>query len=154
MASKYLDKVFYRAAGAALSALPTIGGTYPTMTISGWTEVVGAVAEKAKLGIDADAKSAMGDGTEMVSSEKAPVELTVKNFTKANYDALRSAFLNQKVDVIMLDNEVRTVAYAVQGVRLYPKIDVTGGEEPQIVISGERKAGAGITNAPFVVLGT
>lgn len=154
MASKYLDKVFYRAAGAALSALPTIGGTYPVMTISGWTEVVGAVAEKAKLGIDADAKSAMGDGTEMVSGEKAAVEFSVKNFTKANHDALRTAFINQKVDILMIDNEVRSVAYVAQGVRLYPKLDVVGGEEPVITVSGERKAGAGITNSPFVVLGT
>lgn len=154
MASKFLDKIFYRTAGAALSALPTIAGTYPVMTISGWTEIVGASAEKAKLGIDADQKSGMGDGTEYVSSEKTAVEITVKNFTKANYDTLRTAFLNNKVDILMLDNEVRTVAYAAQNLRLYPKIDIAGGEEPAIVISGERKAGAGITNAPFVILGT
>lgn len=154
MASKFLDKIFYRTAGAALSALPTVAGTYPVMTISGWTEIVGAAAEKAKLGIEPDGKSGMGDGTEYVNSEKAAVEFTIKNFTKANYDALRTAFLNNKVDVIMLDNEVRTVAYAAQNLRLYPKLDITGGEEPTVVVSGERKAGAGITNSPLVVLGT
>lgn len=149
----FVDKVFYRVAATPLTALPSIAGTYPTCTISGWTEMVGEVAEKAKIGRDADGKDAMGDGTDYVGSEKAPVEVTVKNFTVANYNALRTALLNVKVDILCLDNNNRAVCYVAHGIRVYPKFDLTGGEEPMIVIGGERKAGSNVAGL-FVPLGT
>lgn len=152
MAGKFLDKIFYRAAGAALAALPTITGTYPTATVSGWTEIVGAAMDKAKLGMEPDQKAAQADGTERTSSEKAVVEVIVNNFTAANYNTLRSAFLNTKVDILAFDNEDRTTGYAVQGIILQVKPDTVSGEEPKLVLSGERKAGAGITNPPFKML--
>lgn len=154
MSAKMLDKVFYRVAGAALAALPTIAGTYPIATVSGWTALPGAVAEKAKLGMDKDVESPMGDGTTMVSGEKGVVEIAIKDFSVANYGSIRSAFLNQKVDIMAFDNEQRTVAYVVQGVILTPKMEIVSGEEPVIMLSGEKKAGAGISNAPFKPLGT
>jgi hypothetical protein len=149
----FIDKVFYRAAAAPLTALPTIAGTYPTATISGWTEIVGEVAEKAKMGRDAEGKSAMGDGTEYVGSEKAPVGITVKNISVANYATLRTAFLNTKVDIFCFDNNNRAVGYAAHGIRVYPKFEMESGEEPQIVIGGERKAASSVAGL-FVPLGT
>jgi hypothetical protein len=154
MSVKNLDKVFYRAAGAALTSLPSISGTYPTATVAGWIPVPGAIAEKAKFGMDKDVESPMGDGTTMISGEKGIVEVTIKDYSVTNYAAIRSAFLNEKVDIMAFDNEQRTVAYVVQGVILAPKIDTVSGEEPMIVLSGEKKAGAGITNSPFKPLGT
>lgn len=150
---KMLDKLFYRAAGAALVALPTISGTYPTATVAGWTPIPGTIAEKAKFAMDKDTESPMGDGTTMVSSEKGMVEITIKDYSVANYNAIRAAFLNQKVDVMGFDNEQRNIAYVVQGVILTPKTDTVSGEEPFILLSGEKKAGAGITNSPYKPLG-
>jgi hypothetical protein len=151
MSTKFLDQVFYRAAGAALAAIPTITGTYPTAAVTGWTAIVGAAIDKNKLGLDADGKTPQGDGTDRISSEKASVEITVNNFTTANYTTLRSAFLNTKVDICAFDNEDRTVVYVVQGILLYPKPEIQAGEEPKLVISGERRAGAGIANTPFKI---
>jgi len=154
MSAKMLDKVFYRAAGAALASLPAISGTYPTATVAGWTPMPGAIAEKAKFGMDKDVESPMGDGTAMISGEKGIVEVTIKDFSVTNYAGIRSAFLNQKVDIMAFDNEQRAVAYVVQGVILHPKMETVSGEEPMIVLSGEKKAGAGISNSPFKPLGT
>jgi hypothetical protein len=103
--------------------------------------------------MDKDVESPMGDGTTMVSSEKGMVEITIKDYSVANYNAIRAAFLNQKVDVMGFDNEQRTIAYVVQGVILTPKTDTVSGEEPVILLSGEKKAGAGITNSPYKPLG-
>jgi len=150
----FLDRIFYRTAGAPLTALPSITGTYPTATVNGWTEIVGAVAEKPKMSLEPDVKSARGDGTERTDSEKAVVEITVKDFSVANYAALRSAFLNTKVDILAFDNEQRTIAYAAQGIVLSIKLDANSGEAPMIVLSGEKKAGAAATNTPFKPLGT
>jgi hypothetical protein len=48
-----------------------------------------------------------------------------------------------------MDADQPTLCYAAFGVRAYPKIDITGGEEPTLTIAGERKIGAGVTNTPF-----
>lgn len=145
---KYLDKVFYRAAGAALTALPTVTGTYPAITVAGWTEIAGGKIETSKLGLEPE-KSMMADGTEATEGEKGTVEISVKDFTPAQYATLRSALINTKVDVLAIDNDVRTVGYAVQGVILYPAVDITGAESPKLVISGERNAGTSASNTPF-----
>lgn len=150
---KFFDKVFYRAAAAPLTTLPTIGGTFPTATISGWTELVGGIAEKAKIGVEPDVQDAMGDGTTNTSGEKVPVTIMVKDFTVANYGTIRSAFLNQKVDVLMFDNNIRGVVYAAHGIKLHPKLTAEGGTTPVIEITGERKVSSGATS-PFQLLGT
>lgn len=144
MAKRFLSLIFYRAAGALITSANK-GGSYPNYTFSGWTQLVGAVADKAKIGIQDDGKDPMGDGTEKVSGEKIPVEIMIKEFTNANYATLRSAFLNIKVDILMLDPEQPSVGYVAHGLVLYPKLDTTGGEEPVITLSGERKCGAGLS---------
>ncbi|MFA7543515.1 MAG: hypothetical protein WCY84_04000 [Candidatus Cloacimonadaceae bacterium] len=116
MAAKNLDKIFYRSAGATIAALPTISGTYPAATVAGWTPLPGAVAEKPKLGLESEQESERGDGTTAVSSEKAVVEITIHDFSTANYAAIRSAFLNQKVDILAFDNEQRSTELTPSGV--------------------------------------
>jgi len=140
---KHFDRIFYRNAAALITAA-TKGGTYPAYTISGWIPLVGSVAAGAKIGLDADAKDPMGDGTELTVGEKIPVEITVKDFTAANYATIRAAFLNKNVDVLFMDTNQPDVCYAAHGVKLYPKFDGTGGAEPMIVIAGERKCGSGL----------
>lgn len=148
MAKHFFNRIFYRAA-AAITTTATKGGTYPDYTVTDWTPIVGGIADKGKVGLDAESKEVMGDGTELTSAEKANVEIIVKNFTAANYATLRSALINTKLDFLFMDADQPDTCYAAFGVRAYPKIDITGGEEPVITIAGERKVGAGVTNTPF-----
>jgi hypothetical protein len=148
MAKQYFNRVFYRTATTITDAA-TATGTYPDYLVTDWTLLVGGIADKAKLGLDADSKEVMGDGTELTSSEKVPIEITVMNFTAANYATIRAALLNTKLDWLFMDSDQHAVSYAAFGVRAYPKLEITGGEEPKIVIAGERKIGAGVTNTPF-----
>lgn len=143
MAKQFFDRIFYRAAGTPITTA-TKGGTFPEYTIAGWTPLVGAVAEKAKIGISDDGKEVLGNGTEYVGGEKSSVDINVKNFTAANYATLRSAFLNTKVDVLFMDTEQPGTCWAAHGVILYPKIELAGGEEPVINIAGERKVSVGL----------
>jgi hypothetical protein len=146
---KNFDLVYYRAAGAPISTA-TKGGTYPAYTFSGWTPVVGVVAkENTNIGIDKDGVTELGDGTEYVGGEAAPVSVELVGFTGANYATLRGAMINTKLDFMLMDSEQPAVAYAAFGIRAYPKLDLASGEEPKIVVSGSRKAGAGVTNTPF-----
>jgi len=151
MNRQYFKNVYHRTAAAVVSTL-TKGGSYPDYTFSGWTALVGAVADKAKLGLEPDGKDPMGDGTERVSGEQVPVEIGIKDFTGANYGTIRSAFLNAKVDVLFYDPEQPTVAFAAFGVRAYPQLNITSGEDPVITLGGTRKAGAGITGTPFQII--
>lgn len=140
---RHFDRIFYRNA-AALITTATKGGIYPAYTISGWTPLVGEVAAGAKIGLDADVKDPMGDGTERTSGEKIPVEITVKNFSAADYATIRTAFLNKNVDVLFMDTNQPDVCYVAHGVKLYPKLDATSGAEEMIQIAGERKCGSGL----------
>lgn len=148
MAKKYFNQIFYRAAATPITTAKK-GGTYPAHTFSGWTEVVGAVADKSKLGIEPDGDEPLGDGTNYTSGEKVPIEIIVKNFSAANYATLRAAMLNVKLDFMFFDADQPSVAYGAFGVRAYPKLDLVSGEEPTLTITGERKVGAGVTTAPF-----
>lgn len=145
---KYFNRIFYRTAGA-ITAAATRTGNYPDYLITNWTLIVGGIADKGKLGLDADGSEPMGDGTDYTSGEKVPIEIIVKNFTGANYDTLRAAMLNTKLDFLFLDADQPATAYAAFGVRAYPKLDLTSGEEPVINIAGERRVGAGVTATPF-----
>jgi hypothetical protein len=144
MARKYFDRLFYRAAGTPAASL-----VYANDAISGWTKCVGSLAGVKAAGLDADGKDELGDGTELVTSEKVAPEITLKNFTAANAATIRSAFLNVLVDVVVLDSQQISPAYAAWATRLYPKNDIGNDAEPTIVLSGQRKAGAAITNTPF-----
>ena len=145
---KFFNKVYYRAA-AAIITTATKGGTYPDYTFSGWTLLVGGMAE-LKTGIEPDGDEPIDGGSSTYTSgEKSPVEITVNNFTAANFATIRSAFLNVKVDVLLVDSDQPDVGYAVFGVRLHPGLDTTSAAEPKIMLKGERKYGAGVTTLPF-----
>jgi hypothetical protein len=145
---KFFNKVYYRVAAAIITTAAK-GGSYPDYTFSGWTLLVGGVAE-AKTGIEPDGDEPIdGGATIFTSGEKSPLEISVIDFSAANYATIRSAFLNQKVDVLLVDSDQPAVGYAVHGIRLHPALDTTSGAEPKIVLKGERKYGAGVTTPPF-----
>lgn len=137
------NKVFYRAAATPITSA-TKGGTYPDWTFSGWTLLVGAVAEGAMVGIEQGDKGALGDGSELTEGEKLKLSVVVKNFTAANLATIRAALLNVKCDFMVIDSEQPNVAYVVHGIRAYPAPDFTSGKEPTITITGERKVGSGL----------
>ncbi len=153
MAKKFFYKVYYRTAGTIVTAL-TKGGTYPEYTFSGWTALPGLAAEAAKLSPDVDGVEPLGDGSEYATGEKVLGEVKIVGFTAANYGTIRTALLNVKVDLLLVDPDQYTTAYAAFGVRLYPGLTLEGGGEPAITLKGERKYGAGLTAAsvPFQMI--
>lgn len=148
MAKHYFNRIFYRTA-AAITNTATKTGSYPDYNVTGWTAIPGGIAGQGKVGLEDEGKDEMGDGTELTSGEQANVEIVVKEFTSANYSALRTALINKKLDFLFMDADQPSLCYACFGVRAYPKIDITGGETPTITISGLRKVGAGVVNTPF-----
>lgn len=145
---RYFNKIYYRNANAVVTSL-TKGGTYPDYTFTGFTSLVGGQAG-ATVSIEGDGEEPCEGGTTVYTSgEKAPLEITVNNFTAAEYATIRNAFLNVKVDIMLFDSDQPTVGYAVFGTRVHPSLKLVGGEEPKIVISGDRKFGSGLTTPPF-----
>jgi hypothetical protein len=148
---KYFNKVFYRTASSIITTL-TKGGSYPDWTFSGWTLLVGAQGS-IKTGIEADGEEGVdGGATTYISGQKNPLEIEVKNFSTADYNTIMAAFLNKKVDVLLVDSDQISFGYAVFGTRLHPKLEVVSGEEPKITLSGDRKYGSEITTKPFQII--
>jgi len=147
----FLSKVYYRTR-AAIDASLTKGGTYPNYTFSGYTALVGTVAA-LKLPNQGDGEEPSdGGATTYASGMQVPVELTVAEFSVANYNTLKSALHNQLVDIIAIDPDQPTVAYGVYGVRLTVGIEVESGAEPKIIIKGTRKYAGGATTPPWSML--
>lgn len=148
---RFFNKIYYRAAGTIASTL-TKGGTYPDYTFSGWTALVGGMAE-AKIGVESDGDEPQdGGATTYVSGQKTPVEITINNFSAANYGTIRTAFMNVKVDVLLVDADQPETGYAVFGTRLAPSLDLTGSAEPKLVLKGERKYGSEVSTLPFQLI--
>ena len=145
MAVKKFDKVYYRTAATPVSSV-----TYADPP-SGWTAMpAGALlADKAKNNLDKDVTEPLGDGTIYVGSEKAAPEFALINFAAADFGTIRTALINNKVDILLIDSQQKSPAYATWGVRLYPKLDGEGGTEPKITLSGEVSRGIAATNPPF-----
>lgn len=148
---KFFNKIYYRAAGTIVSTL-TKGGTYPDYTIANWTPLVGGIAE-AKIGVESDGDEPQdGGATTYTSGQKTPLEITVNNFSAENYATIRAAFINIKVDVLLVDSDQPALGYAIFGTRLAPALDITGNAEPKITLKGERKYGAEVATLPFQLI--
>lgn len=148
MAVKKFDKVFYRTAATPVSSVAYADPP------SGWTALpAGALlADKAKNNSDKDVVEPLGDGTDYVGSEKSAPEFALINFAAADFGTIRTALINNKVDILLIDSQQKSPAYATWGVRLYPKLEGNGGEEQKITCSGEVKRGITATNPPFTLV--
>lgn len=135
MAVRFYDKVFVRAAGAVFS---TIG---KATLAGGWALLPASirVTQELNLKTEPDVTTAMGDGTDNVGSEAATVDMQLINFTGANLSSLRSAFINQQVDMVVYDSQASGSGWALFGVQLYPAPDVSGGKEQVIKLTGKRR---------------
>lgn len=140
--------VYYRAAGAIATTL-TKGGTYPDYTIANWTRLVGKVLLVGNFGgMEADGQDELADGTQLTQGEKSVASIEVTDFSAAEAGTIRTAFLNTKVDVLVMDPDQPALGMALFGVRLYPKRENPIGGAPKITISGERKFGAAVAALP------
>lgn len=147
MSAKYFKRVLYRSSAAIVSSL-TKTGTYPDYTIAGWTPLVGNVIAAAHTPDKEKEENADGGSTMQVVAEKVATEITISDFTTAEYATVR-ALKNKKLDILFLDPDQPDLAYAVFGVRVYPKPEFAAGETPKIVISGERKYGSSLSTEPM-----
>ncbi len=139
---KFFDKIYYRAAGTPFTTIAQSG-----LAGAGFILLVGAIADKTKNGMEPDAKSEMGDGSQYTESVKCSPEIVVKNFTAANYATILAAFVNTHVDVLFMDSAQPALCSVAWNTVLYPAIDVSG--EAQIKLAGEKKTGVGATALPF-----
>jgi hypothetical protein len=145
---KFYDLIYYRTAASIFSTIAK-GGTYPNYTVSGFTLLPGGKAE-VKSGVEPDGDAlADGGSTTATTGEKAPLEIMVNDFSAANFATIRSAFKNQKVDILLMDSDQPALAVAVFGTRLYPQPDFSSGKEATITLKGDRKYGSGVSNEPF-----
>ncbi len=146
MAVKKFDKVFYRTAATPITTI-----AYSGTTPSGWTALPGtALVAESKADMDKGVSTPIQDGTEYIGSDKANVEITIVNFAVGDLATLRTAFLNNPVDILMIDSDNKAPAYCVWGVRAYPKI--SSEEEPKITISGSKEKSSGASAAPLTLI--
>ena len=133
MAVRFYDKVYARAAGTPVTTIAKLA------LASGWTGIPSTckVTQETILKTEADVTTPMGDGTDNIGSEAATAELQLVNFSGANLESIRSAFVNQNVDLVVYDSHADTVGWALWGVQLYPTPDISGGKEPMIKLSGK-----------------
>jgi len=113
---RFYDKVYVRAAG-------TVFTTYSKSSLnSSWALLPAGVkvTQELTLKTEADVTTAMGDGSDQIGSEAGSAELQLVNFTGANFSAIRSAFLNVAVDLVVYDSKADTAGYALFGGSIIP----------------------------------
>lgn len=148
MSAIFIDRIYYR---------PT--STFPTGTIdvsSGWSKIPAAsnalsgvvIMEKAKSSIEAGVTKKKGNGNTFIESEKTLCEFELAKVAAADYAALRTAFINNDVDVILVDSANPTVGYLNYRVSLYPSGTLEAGNSYKVVCKAEGEQSSGVTNTP------
>lgn len=144
---KKFDKVFYRNAGTPITTIAFSGATP-----SGWTALpANALVETSKVEMDKDVSTELADGTTYVGSDKGDAEIGLVNYAAGDYATIRTAFLNKAVDLLLIDSDDKAPGYCLWGARLYPKL-TAGDGEPKIVLSGDKKRGAGAATTPLTII--
>jgi len=140
---RFYDKVYVRAAGSILTTVAK------SALAAGWALLPAGlkVTQELTLKTEADVSTPMGDGSDQVGSEAATAELQIVNFTGANLTAIRSAFLNVAVDLVVYDSNASSAGYALWGAQLYPAPELVGGKEPVIKLSGKKRYAADMAPA-------
>jgi hypothetical protein len=144
---KYFKRVFYREADEIITSA-TKGGTYPDYTITGWTPVTGNVVAAVLMPDKEVEEDADGGSSMMVVAEKVNVEVTISDFSAAEYATLRG-LKNDKLDILLMDPDQPEVSHAAFGVRVYPKPDFSSKASPKIVLTGQRNYSSSLTTEPL-----
>lgn len=147
MSVRFYDKVYVRNASTPFNTIAkaTLAGSFSLLPTAC------KVTQELNLKTEPDVTTAMGDGTDNIGSEVASAELQLINFSGANLSSIRSAFVNNPVDLVVYDSRSDTVGWVLFGAQLYPTPDVSGGKEPIIKLSGKKRYASDMSPALTMV---
>lgn len=147
MALKKFDIILYRNATTPITTI-----AYSGSTPSGWTPLTAnAFVETSKIELDKSHTTEIADGTTYIGSDKGEVEFSIIGDIAAAYPAVRTAFINRKVDVLLIDSDAKDPAIAIFAARLYPKLEA-GDSEPKISCSGTVERSSEAVNKPVTII--
>ncbi|MFA5666544.1 MAG: hypothetical protein WC944_06110 [Candidatus Cloacimonadaceae bacterium] len=133
MAVRFYDKVHVRTADTPVSSIAK------SVLESAWSILPGnaKVTQETTLKTEPDVTTAMGDGTDEVGSEAANAELQLINWSPSALTTIRSALINQKVDILVYDSRQGTKAWAIFGIQIYPTPEIGSNKEDIIKLTGK-----------------
>lgn len=152
MSAIFIDRVYYRPTGE----YPGSGADVST----GWTQIgeagstlTGSVLLKGtKASIEAGNTKQKGNGNNFIESEKTNCEFELANVSASDYAAIRTAFINKDVDVLLVDSQNPTVGYLNYRVSLYPSGSLEGGNSYKVTCKGEGEQSAGSPTVPHQII--
>lgn len=152
MGGRLIDRMYYRTTN-----------TYPSGTVnlsSGWSKIPAGssplnltiIEEKGSAGIEPGTTRKKGNGNVYVATEKATFKVVLLNVNAADYAALRTAFINKDVDIVLVDSSNPTIGYLTHNIAVYPKGNLEGGNVYSVEISGECERGSTISSIPHNII--
>jgi hypothetical protein len=152
MSGRFIDRLYYRNTS-----------TYPSGTVnlsSGFSKIPAGstplnlviIEEKGSAGIEPALTRKKGNGNAHVVSEKATFKVNLMGVNAADYAALRSAFINTDVDIVLVDSNNPTVGYLTHNICVYPKGTLEGGNTYSVELSGECERGSGVSSIPHNII--
>jgi len=148
MAVRFYDKVHVRTAGTPVSTISK------SVLESAWSILPGnaKVTQETTLKTEPDVTTAMGDGTDEVGSEAANAELQLINWSPSALTTIRSALINQKVDILVYDSRQGTKAWAIFGIQIYPTPEIGSNKEDIIKLTGKVRYSSDVNPAMVPVI--
>ena len=120
------------------------------ITISGTSPVDLTIAVKGSVTLDKDTSDELTKGVEYIHGEKIEVSVETVDELTSVFNALRTATINKDVDVTFYRGV--TTLFVAKGVRLYPKLELSGSAVPKITITGGKKFGSSETITNHITL--
>jgi len=119
------------------------------ISVSGSPAIDLTIAVKGSVTLDKDTADELTKGVEYISGEKIDVNVEVIDEATAKYNSLRGV-INTDVDVTFYKGVDQL--FAAKGVRLYPKLELSGSAVPKITITGGKKFGSSETITNHIAL--
>ena len=143
MAVRYYDKVHVRAANTPVSSVAK------SSLASEWGVLPGTakVTQETTLKTEPDVTTPMGDGTDEVGSEAANAELQLINWSPTDLSSIRTALINQKVDILVYDSRQATKAWAIFGIQIYPTPEIGSNKEDILKLTGKERNSSEVNTA-------
>lgn len=133
MAVRFYDKVHVRAATTPVTTISK------TQLASGWDLLPGQVrmTQETTLQDEPDVTTPMGDGTDEVGSIASNAELQLVNWLPESLATIRSALINQKVDLLIYDSKQGNLGWAIFGIQIFPAPEIGSNKEQIIKLTGK-----------------
>jgi len=119
------------------------------ISVTGSPAIDLTIAVKGSVTLDKDTADELTKGVEYISGEKIDVNVEVIDEATAKYNSLRGV-INTDVDVTFYKGA--SPLFAAKGVRLYPKLELSGTAVPKITITGGKKFGSSETITNHITL--